>query len=608
MRIRTVDQNERPILDFHRCAMLPARKEASAQFGEVDPPNLDPAPGATASGVSSWDLSGYRDRTPGPHFDSIRPGMSFDIGDGDVVTSAPELARLTFNLAAVHHDRTATRDGRRLVYGGHTIGIAAAQATRAFPALVTVLAWHGCDHVGPVHEGDTLVSTVEVEQCDPLAAGGGARTPPLPGTEEAGRRRGGPCARLALRRAVRMKHGILNGLGVVEASAFVAAPLGGMTLAQLGADVIRVDPVAGALDQGRWPLAPNGASLFWAGMNKGKRSIRIDLKSPEGQELATALITRPGAGAGIVLTNLPRHGWMAYETLKKRRDDLIMVSLSGNADGTSEVDYTVNPATGFPSVTGPRGTADPVNSVLPAWDIAMGTLAAVGLLAADRHRTATGEGSLVDLALSDVALAMVANLGRLSQAEFGEATAGGDGNYLYGAFGRDFATADGRRIMVVALTLRQWRSLKEATGLGPAFADLASATGLDLDDEGDRYRARDAIAAILEPWFSARTLAKASEVLAAARASWGPYRTFAELPAEEPRVRDGHLFATIDQPGIGPLLTPASPLRFTSAPRLPPLPAPAPGEHTDEILADILGTAASEIGRLHDAGVVSGPA
>lgn len=405
-----------------------------------------------------------------------------------------------------------------------------------------------------------------------------------------------------------MTRGILTGLSVAEASAFVAAPLGGMTLAQLGADVIRVDPIGGGLDKGRWPLAPNGASLFWAGMNKGKRSIQIDLKSPDGQELAAALVTRPGAGAGIFLTNLPRRGWMAYETLKQRRTDLIMVSLSGNADGSSEVDYTVNPATGFPVVTGARDSIGPVNSVLPAWDIAMGTLAAVGLLAADRHRTATGEGSLVDLALSDVAFAMVANLGRLAQAEISEANAGADGNYLYGAFGRDFATSDGRRVMVVALTLRQWRSLKEATSLAPAFAELASATGLDLDDEGNRYRAREEIAAILEPWFTARTFAEASDALTRARASWGPYRSFAELPADEPRVRHSRLFATVEQPDIGPLLTPGSPLRFSAAPPLPPLPAPAPGQHTDEILADVLGLPQHRIARLYDAGVVAGPA
>ena len=405
-----------------------------------------------------------------------------------------------------------------------------------------------------------------------------------------------------------MKKGILAGLSVVEGSAFVAAPLGGMTLAQLGADVIRVDPIGGGPDRGRWPLAPNGTSLFWLGMNKGKRSIQIDLKSAEGQELAAALITRPGANAGIFLTNLPRRGWMDYETLKTRRSDLIMVALSGNADGSSEVDYTVNPATGFPALTGPRDSRAPVNSVLPAWDIAMGTMAAVGLLAADRHRMLTGEGSLVSLALSDVAFAMVANLGRLAQAELGDAGTIADGNYLYGAFGRDFVTGDKRRVMVVALTARQWRRLKEATGLDAAIAELASSTGIDIDDEGGRYRARDAIAAILEPWFAARSFAEVADILTRARVSWGPYRSFAELPGEEPRCKDNPLFAAVPQPGVGSLLTPASPLDFSAAARVPALPAPAPGQHTGEILADVLGLPENEIARLYDAGVVAGPA
>ncbi len=102
-----------------------------------------------------------------------------------------------------------------------------------------------------------------------------------------------------------MADGILHGLRIVEGSAFVAAPLGGMTLAQLGADVIRFDPVGGGLDAHRWPLDRNGNSLFWAGLNKGKRSIQVDLKSPEGRDIVTRLITRPGPDAGIFLTNLP---------------------------------------------------------------------------------------------------------------------------------------------------------------------------------------------------------------------------------------------------------------------------------------------------------------
>ena len=136
-----------------------------------------------------------------------------------------------------------------------------------------------------------------------------------------------------------------------------------------------------------------------------------------------------------------------------------MVALTGNPDGSSEVDYTVNPATGFPWATGPRNLAEPLNSVLPAWDIAMGTLAAVGLLAAERHRRRRGEGTLVSLSLSDVALAMVGNLGRVAEAQLGSQESPRDGNYLYGAFGNDFSTADGRRVMVVALTTRQWTAL-----------------------------------------------------------------------------------------------------------------------------------------------------
>lgn len=394
--------------------------------------------------------------------------------------------------------------------------------------------------------------------------------------------------------------GILSGLCVVEGSAFVAAPLGGMTLAQLGADVIRYDQIGGGLDHGRWPVTADGRSLFWAGMNKGKRSIQLDLRSAEGQELVAALITRPGPDRGMFLTNLPGRGALAYEALKTRRPDLIMVALTGNRDGSSEVDYTVNVATGFPEITGPRGATEPVNSVLPAWDMAMGEMAAVGLLAADRHRSRTGQGALVQLALSDVALATVANLGRLAQAQLG-GTAERDGNFLYGAFGSPFETSDGRRVMVVALTARQWQALEKATGI-----DVA-AIGGDVSTEGGRFANREAIAAALAPWFAVRTLAEIRNALSAADVSWGPYQTFAQLLAEDRRASlENPLFAEVDNPGIGSLLTPGSPLRFSTADPVPPRRAPLLGEHTDEILTE-LGLGSAEIATLHDRGIVAGP-
>jgi 2-methylfumaryl-CoA isomerase len=403
-----------------------------------------------------------------------------------------------------------------------------------------------------------------------------------------------------------MTGGVLAGLRVVEGSAFVAAPLGGMTLAQLGADVIRFDQIGGGLDYQRWPLATDGQSLFWAGLNKGKRSIALDLRAPEGRELATALVTAPGPDAGLFLTNFPARGWLAYDALRARRDDLIMMALTGNPDGSSEVDYTVNPATGFPWATGPRNLAEPLNSVLPAWDIAMGTLAVAGLLAAERHRGRTGEGQLIKLSLSDVAFAMVGNLGRIAEAQLGARDQPKDGNYLYGAFGHDFETRDGRRVMVVALTARQWNALRDVTGIGEACASIEQATGHDLSTEAGRFEGRDLIAALLRPWFAAHDLAQIRETFAGTGVSWGPYQTFRQLVTEDPRVStDNPMFQRVEQPGIGTYLMPGSPLDFGALPRLPVHPAPQLGEHTEPILADVLGLSAGEIGRLHDAGVVA---
>ncbi|MDP9189085.1 MAG: CoA transferase [Actinomycetota bacterium] len=404
-------------------------------------------------------------------------------------------------------------------------------------------------------------------------------------------------------------NGILDGMRVVEGSAFVAAPLGGMTLAQLGAEVIRFDPIGGGLDQNRWPVNDEGKSLFWAGMNKGKRSIQLDLRSPEGKELAQELIAAPGDQAGLFLTNFPVRGWLDYEGLCERRPDLVMVSINGNHDGSSAVDYTVNPATGFPWATGPRHLAVPFNHLLPAWDAITGTLAAGGMLAAERHRTRTGEGQLVTVALSDVAFAMVGNLGKIAEAQVLRHERQKDGNYLYGAFGRDLLTKEGRRIMIVALTSRQWRSLVDATELGEAFEKAAEMLGLDLDREGDRFEAREVLGAILKPWTTSRTLEQIREVFDAHGVCWGPYQTFMELVDHDPRCSsENPMFEELEQPGIGSYLMPGSPLHFGKTERVPVSRAPMLGEHTEEILADVLGLSEGEIGRLHDQGTVAGPA
>ncbi|MBV6635856.1 MAG: CoA transferase, partial [Mameliella sp.] len=189
--------------------------------------------------------------------------------------------------------------------------------------------------------------------------------------------------------------GILDGMRVVESSAFVAVPLAGMTLAQMGADVIRFDLPQGGMDYKRWPVTSSGESLFWAGMNKGKRSVALDVKCPRGREIAQEIICAPGEDAGLFITNLAAKGWTDYETLKARREDLCMVSLRGDRHGKPAVDYTVNPSLGFPMATGPEGSSDPVAHVLPAWDCIAGNMVVSGLLAAERARLRKGLGQFV---------------------------------------------------------------------------------------------------------------------------------------------------------------------------------------------------------------------
>jgi len=402
---------------------------------------------------------------------------------------------------------------------------------------------------------------------------------------------------------------LLDGLRIVEGSAFVAAPLGGMTLAQLGADVIRFDNLGGGIDYHRWPCTPDGTSLFWHSMNKGKRSFAVDVRRPEGQALVTELITAPGPDAGIFLSNFPASGWLADERLRAQREDLIYVNILGNPDGGTAVDYTVNPASGFAYATGPAGGTLPTNHVLPAWDIATGLTAAVGLLAAERQRARKGIGQHVSLSLADVAFTMVSNLGYLAQAQVLGEGRPPIGNDMYGAFGRDFPTKDGRRVMVVAISLRQWRSLVDATGIADQLPHIEAVFGVDLRQEGDRFRARDPLAALIAPWVAERTLAEVAEVFDAHGVCWGAYQTFQQLLDEDWRVSEANpVFWDIEQPGIGKVRVGGSPLSFSAAERLDPAPAPVLGQHTEQILAEELGLGTSEIGRLFDEGVVAGPA
>lgn len=387
---------------------------------------------------------------------------------------------------------------------------------------------------------------------------------------------------------------ILSGMRILELSAFVAAPFAGLTLSQLGAEVIRVDPEGGGMDYNRWPLTKNGTSLYWAGLNKGKRSVALDLKQEGGRDIFRRILASSCEDGGILLTNLTGPSWLSYEELRKVRPDLIMVSLTGHNDGSAAVDYTVNCAVGIPFATGNATADQPVNSVFPAWDAIAGMTLAMAILAAERHRSRTGEGQHVTLALSDVAYSLVSNLGFMGEAEIMQRDRPAIGNHLYGAFGHNLPTSDGRQLMLVALTNRHWKSLVEITGTADAMSEIEKRKGLNLYSDAGRYDARAEIVVELSKWSQNKTLAEIGDLFDDVKILWGPYQSFQQMVQSDPRASlQNPMFEEIEQNGIGRMRASGSPLNFVNQKRQPVRPASHVGADTDAVLKDVLGNGAN---------------
>lgn len=392
----------------------------------------------------------------------------------------------------------------------------------------------------------------------------------------------------------------LADLTVVEVSSFVAAPLCGMTLSQLGAQVIRVDPIGGASDTNRWPVTEDGTSIYWTGLNKGKRSATIDLRSAEGQELVQRLIVD---GDGIVVTNFAGLPWLSYDTLVARRPDLIHLQVLGRHDGSTAVDYTVNAGIGYPLVTGPVDHAGPINHVLPAWDVCCGLYAALAIVAAARRRDQSGVGAQISVPLEDVALATAGNLGLLTEPQVIGTERQRLGNAIYGQYGQDFTSSEGVAFMVVTLTRRHFQDLVEVSGCTAAVSALAESLGVDFGDEGVRYRYRGVLSGLFAAWFADHSAEEITQALSATSVLYERYRSFAETAADE-RVTANPLFSRLHQDGLGDYLAPGLPTVFDgrhSAGR----PAPRLGGDTAEVLTARLGLGAADIARLTDANTIA---
>jgi 2-methylfumaryl-CoA isomerase len=395
-------------------------------------------------------------------------------------------------------------------------------------------------------------------------------------------------------------YNLLDGLTVIEASSFVASPTAGLYCAQFGAEVIRVDQIGGGPDYRRWPVTEANDSLYWENLNRAKKSVALDLSKPEGRELLQALVR----ATGQFITNFPAEGFLSHAKLAEGRADLVTVRVMGWADGAPALDYTVNNAVGYPMLTG--AGPEPVNHVLPAWDLLSGAYAAFALLAAIRRREATGAGSEVRIPLSDVAIGTVANLGGIAEVLHSGANRPRLGNAVYGLFGRDFVTRDGVRTMIVVVTHRQWANLLGALGLNDAVAAIEAGRGVSFaSNDGLRFDHRDALYPLFEAAIGARDHAALATALDGAGIVHSAYRTMLDAAHDRRLVGNNPMFTSFDANPSGFAYPAAG--AFGTVPQLERTPAqaaPRNGQHSEQVLAEMLKLSSGEIARLVDSGTV----
>ncbi|HEY0648274.1 CoA transferase [Phenylobacterium sp.] len=399
---------------------------------------------------------------------------------------------------------------------------------------------------------------------------------------------------------------LLKGLRVVEGSAFVAAPTCGLYLAQMGAEVIRFDNIGGGPDFRRWPLAGNGASLYWEGLNKAKKSVALDLGRPEGREIAQRLAAAPGDDGGLFVTNFPVEGFLGYDKLKALRDDLICVRVMGWADGSQGMDYTINSALGLPLMTGPVGDEAPVNHVLAAWDLLTGAYCAFAMVSALLARMRGMGGREIRAPLSDIGAATMANLGFTAETMLTGRQRPRMGNDVFGAFGRDFTTKDGQKLMLLCITPKQWEKALDVLGIGAAVAAVEAELGVSFaKDEGLRFTHRARLYPLFERAFAAKTAAELTPAFDAGGVTWGSYQTLDVALGDTRLFKDNPLFEAVKHPSGLTYPAPGAMGTIPQDARGPVTPAPKLGQHTDEVLADVLGLTSAEIAKLHDAKVVA---
>ncbi|GJD49509.1 Acetyl-CoA:oxalate CoA-transferase [Methylobacterium crusticola] len=401
-------------------------------------------------------------------------------------------------------------------------------------------------------------------------------------------------------RTIEGRSGPLAGMKVVELAHIMAGPVCGLMLGDMGAEVIKVEKSDGGDDTRRMvPPAIAGESAAYMMMNRGKRGLALDLKSPDGKSVLRRLLR----DADVLIENY-RAGTMerlgfGYAALRETNPGLIYCSLSGFGRtgpyaGRAGFDLVAQGMSGLMSITGEGPGRPPVKSGAPVTDITAGILAAMGVLAAYAHRLKTGAGQEVDTSLFEAGIVQTYWQSAIALATGTPPGPMGSAHPLNAPY-EAFETADGW-ITVGAANQTNWGRLLEVLGAPELAADPRFA------DNRGRMANRLDLAAALAPHFRRAGSAVWLARLEAGGVPAGPVLDVAAMHRDPQAIARG-MVVEVDHPRAGATTTLGLPVKFSATPGRVHGPAPLLGEHSRAILA-AHGYAAAEIDDLIARGVV----
>lgn len=394
--------------------------------------------------------------------------------------------------------------------------------------------------------------------------------------------------------------GPLDNIRVLDLSRFQACPLCGMILADMGAEVIRIEEPTGAPDRTWGQLGPDGETLLYKIIARNKKSVTLSLNTPEGKEIFRELVKH----SDIVLHNFtpgaPIAREISYKQLKQINPSIIVAVLSGYGQYGPDAEKTCFDAvaqarsggmvlTGFPD-------NPPLKTTVTYIDVSTGLFTTVGVLLALYHREKTSEGQAIDVSLFDTASFATQALGALLLYEIYGEVRRQVGNRGFHSYIGCFEARDGW-VLIAPATNTIWRRFVEAIGRGDMASDPR------FMNDMDRFSNATLIDPIVREWVEQRTVDEIVNLLQKARIPCSVVNTVDRL-LTDPQVEAREMIVHVDYPEVGKIPVPGIPIKLSLTPGSIKTPAPKLGEHNEEIYYGLLGFSSEKLSRLKQEGII----